>query len=358
MPGFEYGNARLRAMTARLLPRRELEALSEAKTLPTVIAVLATTAYSKPVEAALARTSGMQAVTEALRADLVSTLGKIRRFYSDEPGEMVTLILRSYDIHNLKAVLRGLARQTSQLEILNTILPVGGLDYNLLAELANTAGPRVAIDRLASMNEPIVFPLIRLRGEHPGADIPEMDLVLDQGYYQQALKFIKEENLGGSCLETAIMLQADVANLLTVLRFAHMPSERTLIRQQYNVQAVQGLFVGPGYLPFELLQRAAEQDNVDKAINTLAGSRYADLLQAGLKSYSHSSRLSDFERQFARYRLKWMSGLIAKDPLGIGVVLGYLALKINEVNNIRWIIQGIQQGLETQVIRAEIEYAR
>jgi vacuolar-type H+-ATPase subunit C/Vma6 len=345
-------------MKSRLLPRRELEALSEAKTLPAVIAILATTAYSKPVEAALARTSGMQAVTEALRTDLINTLGKIRRFYSDESGDMVALILRSYDIHNLKAVLRGLARQASEIEILNTVLPVGELDYNLLAELASTPGPRVAIDRLASMNHPIVYPLMRLRSEHPGADIPEMELVLDQGYYQQALKYIKEENLGGSFLETAIKLLADIANLLTVLRFARAPSERALIRQQYSTKTTRGLLVGPGYLTFDLLQRAAEQDSVDKAISVLASTHYADLLQTGLKSYSLTRRLSDFERHFARYRLKWMSGLIAKDPLGIGVVLGYLALKINEVNNIRWIVQGIQQGLETQVIRAEVEYAR
>lgn len=345
-------------MKSRLLQRHELEALSEAKTLPAVIAVLATTAYSKPIEAALAHTSGMQAATEALRTDLIYTLGKIRQFYSDEPGEMVALVLRSYDIHNLKATLRGLARQASQVEILNTTLPVGELDYHLLAELASTPSPRVVIDRLASMNHPAVLPLIHLRGEHPGADIPEMELVLDQGYFQQAIKYIKDENQGGSCLESWILLQADIANLLTVLRFAHTPSERSLIRQQYNRQTPQDLFVGPGYVKFDVLKRAAEQDSVDKAVSALAGTRYTDLLQAGLKSFTLTGRLSDFEKQFARYRLKWMSGLIAKDPLGIGVVLGYLALKINEVNNIRWIIQGIQQGLETLAIRAELEYAR
>lgn len=345
-------------MKSRLLQRHELEAMSEANTLPSVIAVLATTAYSKPVEAALARTSGMQAVTEALRTDLIDTLSKIRRFYSDEPGEMVALVLRSYDIHNLKAILRGLARQASQVEILNTILPVGELDYHLLADLASTPGPRVAIDRLASMNQPVVLPLIRLRGEHPGADIPEMELVLDQGYYLQAIKYIQDNNQGGSYLESWIFLQADITNLLTVLRFAHTPSERSLIHQQYNQQTPKDLFVGPGHLKFDVLKRAAEQDSVDKAVSGLANTRYAELLQAGLKSFSLTARLSDFEKQFARYRLKWMSGLIAKDPLGIGVVLGYLALKINEVNNIRWIVQGIQQGLETQLIRAELEYAR
>jgi vacuolar-type H+-ATPase subunit C/Vma6 len=49
-----------------------------------------------------------------------------------------------------------------------------------------------------------------------------------------------------------------------------------------------------------------------------------------------------------------LSGQIAKDPLGIGVVLGYLALKTAEVGHIRWIAYGISLGLPTERIRAEV----
>jgi vacuolar-type H+-ATPase subunit C/Vma6 len=48
--------------------------------------------------------------------------------------------------------------------------------------------------------------------------------------------------------------------------------------------------------------------------------------------------------------------LIPKDPLGIGVVLGYIALKINEVNNIRWIAQGANIGLKAEAIHLEVEF--
>jgi vacuolar-type H+-ATPase subunit C/Vma6 len=50
-----------------------------------------------------------------------------------------------------------------------------------------------------------------------------------------------------------------------------------------------------------------------------------------------------------------MAGQITKDPLGIGVVLGYVALKVNEVRNIRWITQGINLGLKADVVRSELE---
>jgi vacuolar-type H+-ATPase subunit C/Vma6 len=80
------------------------------------------------------------------------------------------------------------------------------------------------------------------------------------------------------------------------------------------------------------------------------------LLRAGLASYVHSARLSDLEKQLNFYRLEWMSKQITNDPLGIGVMLGYLALKINEVTNIRWIAQGISLELQPDAIRAEMVF--
>jgi vacuolar-type H+-ATPase subunit C/Vma6 len=65
--------------------------------------------------------------------------------------------------------------------------------------------------------------------------------------------------------------------------------------------------------------------------------------------------LSDIERQLKRYRLEWLAAQITKDPLGIGVVLGYVALKVNEVGNIRWIAHGINLGLKADTIQAELE---
>ena len=51
-----------------------------------------------------------------------------------------------------------------------------------------------------------------------------------------------------------------------------------------------------------------------------------------------------------------MAGLIINDPLGIGVFLGYFALKKSEVTNIRWVAQGINLGLEADAIKAELEF--
>lgn len=357
MSDFDYGNARLRTMKSRLLSRRELEALVESGSLPGLIAALTRTAYRKSLETALTRTSGMDCIAEALRLDLISTLGKIRQFYQDRARIMAAIMLRTYDIHNLKTILRGLNKNIPPGEILLTLLPVGDLSYSTLMELTRAPGPRGVVDMLASMNLPIAQPLLHLRAEHPGADVLDMERVLDQWHFREAAECLKRDFRTEETLFAALKVDADITNLLTVMRFAHAPAERKLLGGRSGTPDFEHLFVGPGLLPFAILARAAAQDTVEAAVEILSGTPYEKSLRVGQQAYAQSNRLSSFEKQLRRYRLDWTSGLIAKDALGIGVLIGYLSLKTNEVSNIRWIAHGINLGLKPDMINTELEFA-
>jgi vacuolar-type H+-ATPase subunit C/Vma6 len=356
MSGYDYGNARLRAKKSQLLNKRELDALTEAGSPQGLISALIKTAYRKPIEGALARASGMDCVAEALRYDLLNTLGTVRAFFSGQAGEMAAIVLRIYDVTNLKAVLRGLSKEATTGEILSILLPIGDLKAELLAELASSPSPRAAIDVLASVGSAYAQPLLRLRAEKPGAGIPEMELALERWFFQEAYRYLERTRRGGELLLSAMRLEADIVNLLTVLRFAHAPEERKLLREWLDTDELEPLFVGPGKLTFATLARAGSQDTASAAVEVLTDTPYRAALAAGLTAYAQSVLLSDFERQLKRFRLAWMSRQISSDPLGIGVLLGYVALKVNEVGNIRWIAQGTSLGLNAEAIRAEVEY--
>lgn len=357
MPGFDYGNARLRVMKSRLLSRRELEALTELGSIQSLTVALTKTPYRKAVETALARTTGMDCIIEALRNDLIDTTAKIRQFYSETAGELVSIVLRMYDIHNIKAILRGLGRNVPPGEISATLLPIGDIRYSLLSEVAYAPGPRAAIDLLASLNLTIARPLVSLRGERPGAETPEMELALDQWYFHETLKKMEAETQEEELIQSAMKLDADITNLLTVLRFVHAPTERRLLRERFGTEHFAALLVGPGKIPFAVLERASEESTLAGAVASMSKPPYDTTLQAGLEAFSRSNRLSDFEDQLQRLRLKWMSQWITKDPLGIGVLLGYLALKINENRNLRWIAKGINLELSKENLRSELVFA-
>jgi V/A-type H+/Na+-transporting ATPase subunit C len=356
MSSFDYGNARLRAMKSRLLVRRELDALTESGSLNGLIAALSKTAYRRSVEAALARCTGMACVDEFLRSELIASLGSLLRFYEGEAHEQVQILLRTYDIHNLKVILNGLSKNVPTNEILSGLIPIGALDYSILTILANEHSPRDAIDLLASMSLTPAQPLLKLRAEHPGADVFEMELVLDQWHYQEAKQQVKGNGASGDLLAAALDLDADITNILTVLRFVHVPLERDLLRERLGSEAVEQLFVGPGQISFDVLLEAEKQETVEGAIDKFSGTSYIEALRSGLGMYARTSRLSHIERRLRRYRLDWKSRLIAKDPLGLGVILGFIALKINEVNSVRWIARAMDLSIKPELIRSELDF--
>jgi vacuolar-type H+-ATPase subunit C/Vma6 len=356
MSAYNYGNARLRAMKGRLLSREELEAFAEMSSLQALINALVKTAYRRAVEAALMRAEGMACIAETLSRDLAETFGKMRSFYSGRAGEQIAVMLGGYDVHNLKTVLRGLSKNALPEEINAALLPVGELTSGLLAQLARAPEPRVAIDHLASARLPIAQPLVKLRAERPGAGLREMELALDRWRFQQAQARVQKSRGRNGLLSAVLDAESDLINLLTMLRFAYAPAERQLLQKRLGSDDLSRYFVGPGRLSFELLNRAAAQDGLEAAAEILSGTRYEAPLQAGLSAHKQSGRLSEFEMQLRAAILRWKAGLVAADPLGIGVPLGYSALKVNEVANLRWLARGIYLELGADAIKADLEF--
>lgn len=351
MSGYEYGNTRLRAMKSNLLEKETLESITMSDSLETMITALAKTSYCKAIEAALARTSGLAVIDEALRRDLGETLGKIHRFYQGTAGQNVALLLRAYDVRNMKAVLRGLSQRLPPNEILVAVLAVGDLPERIWTLLAREDGPREAIDTLATLRQPIAEPLLKLRAEKPRATIAEMELSLEKWYFKQAQECLAESANSPGGLIATIRLEADLLNLRTVLRFAHVPAERNRLK---NCDLLD-LLVDPGEISLQLLELASNQDMLEAAVAKLVDTSYRNALQAGLTAFQETRRLSEFEFYLNLYRLHWMKKQMRLDPLGIGVPIGYLALKTSEVNNLRWIAHGLRQGFDHQVIRAGLE---
>jgi V/A-type H+-transporting ATPase subunit C len=352
MTAFDYGNARLRAMKARLLTRPALDALAEARGIPSLAAALADTPYRPHIDAALARLSGPGTVFRALLLDLQETVAKITRYYHDEARSIVGIVLRRYDIHNLKAVLRGVSRNAAPEAIAEAWLPPGVLGEPVLRDLAGAGDLRAAVDRLATLRFPLSRPLIDLRAGHPGAGLFEMELALSRWHYRTAA----EELTGGrhAALSEDLEWQSDIEDLVTVLRFV---SGMRAVGGGGGPSAsdLRAVLLGYGSLSIRELVQAASADSVEGAVRSLQRTRYGPALRAGFERFQSSDRLSDIELELRRAHLTRSAGRIRTDPLGIGVPLGYLALKSSEIANLRWIIRGVGSGLPAAEIKAGIQ---
>jgi V/A-type H+-transporting ATPase subunit C len=351
MPDFEYANARLRAMRSNLLDQRQLDQLSQAGSLAEFIRRLAQTRYQQALEVAFLHASELTLVFEAVRLDFNAVVSKIRSFYRDDDQSTLVLILRGYDIHNLKSVLRGLAHHLPPAEIRAAFYPPGELSEQVLAELLPAGSPRAAIDRLASLGHPYAAPLVALRAGHPGADLFEMDLALDQWRHTTTRRALRDGNASGDTrlLLNWLDLDADLSNLLVVLRFIHAPSERSA------APSIERLLVTPGKLPVERLSGLAKLRSLPAAGKSLDDTWYGPLLAQPIQEYQQTNRLSALEAALRRRQSAWQVAQIAHDPLGVGVLLGYLALKTNESANLRRIAAGLWRGTAPEAIRAGLE---
>ncbi len=354
MSDFDYGNARLRAMRSRLLSRQTVEGLADVGSVQGLITALTHTAYRDAVQAALVRLADMECLAEALRNDLIATVGKARSFFSGSAGELATLVLRRYELHNIKTVLRGLVRQAPADEILASTLPIGELRPVDLAELARAANMRAAIDLIATWRLPLAQPLLELRATKPGAELLEMEVALDHWHFRTALETAGRVD---SVLGEALAREADAANIMTALTLIGVSDAATILRERFGSGDTTPLFVGPGHVPVALLAETTRQESVSQAISLLAQTPYGATLAGAMDAYATSARLSVFERALTQRRLQYVAGLMAHDPLGIGVLLGYVALKANEVANIRAVAHGLMLAEKPDRIRAELVFA-
>ncbi|UCC54793.1 MAG: V-type ATPase subunit [Anaerolineaceae bacterium] len=351
MSDFDYGNARLRAMKSRLLTCQALEELAGAESMPELINALTKTAYRQAIEAALAQYAGIEVITQARRNNLIQTISKVRHFFSGQAEELATWVFRRYDVDNIKSILRGLSQQVPANEILGATLPIGELQSADLDTMARSAHARAAIDLMATWRIPLAQPLLALRAERAGADLFEMELALEQWYFQAAMTATKEN---GESLRQSLMRHADVSNIMTALRLIGETEAVTFLRQHFDTQDATPLYIGPGHVTFALLTKAARQDSVSRATETLTRTSYGATLASVLEQYRATYRLSDFEYALQRQQLKHAMSLLIRDPLGIGVLIGYMALKTNELANLHRIAQGVHLSEPPNRIRAEL----
>lgn len=354
MTDYDYGNARLRAMKARLLSVDQLMMLTENRSIDLFITQLTQTPYQPAVEIALIRSVGFERVNTLLRHHLIEIAAKVRRFYGGVAQQLLVLVLSHYDIHNIKTILRGLSQYVPANQITNALLPLGELPPTLLNQLVHVEQVTAVVDMLASMQYAIARPLVDLRSSHPHPTLAEMELSLEQWYFNATNAAMARLHQQETLLALALKIEADVINLPIVLRFVHSPVAHQQLLEHMQLTDISQLMVQAGHLSHPVLTHAAQASTLHDAIQHFQATPYAAALAEGLNHYRKTQHLSEFERHLRHYRTQALAHYIARDPLGIGVPIGYWALKENEIRNLRAIAWGIQFGHTPSDIQREL----
>jgi V/A-type H+-transporting ATPase subunit C len=151
-------------------------------------------------------------------------------------------------------------------------------------------------------------------------------------------------------LETEI----DVTNLVLLLRLAPLRRQTPATAVTSSVIDTRALLISAGSLPLYLLAELAEAADVEALVGRLADVPYGQALRQRLDQYRQSGDVTVLERALEKLLALKGIRMFHRDPLTIGIAIGYLWAKTTEVVNLRLIAQGKELGWQADAIHDEL----
>jgi vacuolar-type H+-ATPase subunit C/Vma6 len=345
---FNYLNARIRGMRGELLDDADFLTLTASRDLGAMLSLLRATAYGPPLQSALTRTPGIGGAEEGLRESLSGTFASLSRIASGESGDLVDAAVGRWESQCVKTILRGKYRHLPPEEIISASLPAGFIDDVSLRELAHLENTADVIDVLHLWRYPAAAALRRAwKRRATEGDIQRLEYVLDQGTIDSSLARLDRAGRTGDALRDFLLLEIDLTNALTALRLAQARSPST--------RRGRGFFLTGGLrLSRDRFTDLTHRESAAAAVGGLKPTGLGGIFESSLDEYRSAGRLSLFEKA-ARGRLRLQALRATRfDPLGIGLAVGYLWLKAEEVADLRLLCRAAHIGLPPHRVEEEL----
>ncbi len=346
---YAYANARVRAMTARLLDGTAWSRLLSAPDYNHFLSELDETEYGPYVEQALLEGIQVTQVDRAFNRILTDHFNKIKGFFEGRPRELVCAVLSRWDLYNLKTILRGKQAIVPNSEIVRNLVPIGYLDDVTLGEIAEQPDLRASIDLIAAFSRGWrvrygAALMTRLREYYRQHDLAVLESAMDQEHYRDIIEVVRGGDSSSLKARRLIALEIDIINHITLLRVSGMDLDREQLERYY---------LTGGSMDYRLFQRLARSRDEEELIAALSGK---DELKAPLQralAQLDEKGYAAFQDELDRYQLR-QALRMDDDPLDLGVIIRYIWLKWMEVANLRIAMRGKAIGMIESQIRKEM----
>ncbi|MHB8780707.1 MAG: V-type ATPase subunit [Candidatus Geothermincolia bacterium] len=345
---YGYANARVRAMTSRLLDEATFANLVEAKDDTEVLNLLDATDYGREIEETLVEGKRPSVIDRAFNINIARNFRKLREFFIGPPQELLAQMLSRWDLYNLKTIMRGKKSLVSAGEISRVLVPAGDLDLVTLEELFRQPDLRATIDAIATFSTTWRIPygsalrqgLSQFLKEH---DLSILERALDEMHYAWVLQHIRADDVNSELVRRIIVMDIDIINILTLLRTRGL---------ELGKERARLFFVAGGTLDLRRYITLAEARERDEIVNAQALYPYRKALVAALAGFEEKGDVA-FQDELEKYMIRECLKMDT-DPLSIGVIIAYMWRKYLEVTNLRVIVRGKSIGLIPTQIRKEL----
>lgn len=316
-------SARIKAMETGLLTRERMEQVLEARSQEEAVKILQECGYPElDARSPEAMDAALSAAREATLSDLAGG--------APDPRYIDVFKLK-YDYHNIKAVLKAAAMNTSPDSML---MDMGRVPAAVLKEAVLTG-------RLDELPESLAAAAAEAKDVLDGTRDPQLsDIALDRRCYQE-MAAVAEET-GSAFLAGYVRIQIDAANLRSLVRTLRMGKSGDFLKT---------VLLEGGGIGTDAVLAAANAGGSGLA-ELYGPTALASAAEAGAEAL-HGGPLTAFEKLCDDAVGEYLAGAQFV-PFGEAPLLGYLAARETEYTNIRILLMGRGAGLSADVIRSRL----
>lgn len=330
--GYGYLNARVRGLRAQLLPAGFLTDQLDASGFAGFTSALAQTSYGRDLDESAGDVISLADVDAALARGFVRTTRALLGYADGTPRALIALLLRRYDLANLKALVRARHADRGAEDVLAAVLPAGELTSKTLRSAADAADLAAAGQVLALSGHPLAEAFRKgVVAYADEGDLLAFEIALDRAFYA-GWSADAERLSAPEGFRTYVATEIDATNVRTALKLRGRPVEAARF------------FVAGG----RIVSASSFAELVAQPVGTplpALGGPFGALADASTPG-EVDARL----RGILDVQAKRLGG----DPLDIGLVADYLRRKEQETARLRLIARGTFYGVPREALVKEL----
>lgn len=338
---YPYAATRVKVMKSLLIKRADYAKLLKME-LPEIAAFLQQTTYKKEINELGLKHADVELIEKALNRNLANTAKKLLDITIAYPELQVVIgtYLKRLDIYNIKQIIRGKFAELSDEEIIESLIPNGGLSFQTLKELMKKES---LLDIISSVDDSEETRTAVKKFDET-KNLQSIENMLDLHYYER-VEDVAQQVRGDELLERYMEEEIDVLNAKILLRLKKQQMPAKEILSQIHAH---GRELTKGKME-ELAQKSLED-----TIKELQKMKIGKELGEAMKHSSETRSLVALETALDKTLMKRSTLFLHEKPLSVNPIIGFLIAKEAEIRNIRMITRAKQHKLPEEFMEQQL----
>ena len=347
---YGYVNARARGMRSYLLTRDFFTKLVEADSFEALTGLLDQTVYRRELNEAILMKPERPDYDQALSLNMIASFRKILDSTGGDAHRLCTVLMSRYDVLNLKTILRSKRGNATPGEALALMVPVGEIKMDALEQIAREREVRDCINEMGTLHLRYAPVLAAAYKDYikKDQDLAILELAVDKFHFKDNIEKLTGKDANVQMVREMTLAEIDMRNISTLVRIRGL---------RLDDEEVENLRIQGGSLTEDQFLGLHRLGDLVQLVSEYPDNRMRKLLEKALAEYQEIDIVA-FDKELEHEIIRRGAAMSNVDVLGIGVIIGYIWSKQNELINLRILLRGKQMDRAQADIRKDLFFVQ